>query len=74
MLLLDRWQQSYKQLKSHSEFSTITELIEYLAYKLGTIIMNNPPGDSKSMGDMVKNEVNHAESFDFNKWYSFCPL
>jgi len=26
------------------------------------------------MDDMVFNEVNHIESFDFNKWCSFCPL
>ena len=46
---------------------TITEPIEYLACKLGTVIMDDPPRDTKSMDDIVFDEINHVESFDFNQ-------
>jgi len=52
----------------------VAKLIEYLACKLGTIIMNNPPGDTKPMNDMVFDKVDHVGSFNFNKWYNLCPL
>ena len=67
MLPLSHWQQGYKRLKPHLNLVLVAELIGYLACKLGTVVMNNPPGDTKSMDDMVFNEVNHVENFDFNK-------
>ena len=36
--------------------------------------MKNLLGDTKSVDDMMFNEVIRVGSFDFNKWYSFCPL
>ena len=44
----------------------ITELIEYLAYKLRTIIMDSPPRDTKSMNDIVFDKFDHVGSFNFN--------
>ena len=52
----------------------IAEPIEYLACKLGTVIMDDLPRDTESMDDMVFDEINHVGSFDFNQWYGFCPL
>ena len=52
----------------------ITELIEYLTYKLGTVIMDDPPRDTKSMDDMVFDKINHVGSFNFHKWYTLYPL
>jgi len=73
MLSLNRWQRSYKRLKPHSEFGICCRTYRILC-KLGTIVMNNPHEDTKSMDDMVFNKVNHIGSFDFNKWYIICPL
>ena len=71
MLLLSHYWRDYKQLKPRSEFGIYhrTDRIQ-----LGTIIMDDPPGDTKSMDDMVFDEINHIRGFDFNQWYSFCPL
>ena len=30
--------------------------------------------DTKPMDDMVFDKVDHVGSFNFNKWYSLCPL
>ena len=59
---------------SHSEPVLITKLIEYLAHELGTVIMDDPPRDTKSMDDMVFDKINHVKSFNFHQWYSLCPL
>jgi len=45
-----------------------------LARKLRTIVMNDPPGDTKSVDDMVFDEVNNIGGFNFSERYSFCPL
>jgi len=45
-----------------------------LAHKLETIVMDDPPGDTKSMDDMVSDEINNIGSFNFSKWYSFRPF
>jgi len=52
----------------------IAKLIEYLARKLGTIIINNPPWDTKPMNDMAFDKVDYVGSLNFNKWYSLCLL
>jgi len=36
--------------------------------------MDDPPGDTKSMDDMVFNEVNTVGSLNFSEWYSFRPF
>ena len=42
--------------------------------KLGTVIMNNPPGYTKSIDDVMFNEVDYVGSLNFNKWYCFRPF
>jgi len=34
--------------------------------------MDDP--DTKSMDDMVFDEINHVRSFNFHQWYGFCLL
>jgi len=41
---------------------------------LGTIIMDDPPGDTKSMDDMVFDEVDHIGGFNFSEWCGFRPF
>ena len=62
-----------RQLKLHSEFVLVIELIEWLACKLETIVVNDPPGDTKSVDDMF-DEVDHISGFNFSEWCSFRPL
>jgi len=45
-----------------------------LARKFETIIMDDSPGDTKSMDDMAFNEVNNVGSFNISNWYSFLPF
>ena len=45
-----------------------------MAYELGTVIVDDPPRDTKSMDDMVFDEINHVRGFDFSQWYGLCPL
>ena len=61
-------------MKSHSEFGIYAEPIEYLAYELGTVVVDDPSRDTKSMDDMVFDEINHIRGFNFNQWYSLRPF
>jgi len=36
--------------------------------------MDNPPENTEYTDDMVFDEVNHANGFNFCEWYSFYPL
>jgi len=36
--------------------------------------MDDPPGDTKSMYDMVLDEVTNVGSFNFSARHDFCPL
>ena len=36
--------------------------------------MDDPPGDTKLMYDVVLDEVNNVGSFNFSEWHDFCPL
>ena len=42
--------------------------------QFGTIIVNDTPGDTKSMDDMVFDEGDYIGGFNFNEWYNFRPL
>jgi len=50
------------------------ELIEQLACKLGIIIVNDPPEDTKLMDDVIFDEVDHISCFNFNEWCNFHRL
>ena len=52
----------------------ITKLIECLALRLKTIVMDDPSGDTKSVDDIVFDEVNNIICFNFSERYSFCSL
>jgi len=58
----------------HSEFGIYHKTDRILARKLGTVIMDDPPRDTKLMDNMVFDEINYVRSFNFYQWYSFCLL
>ena len=45
-----------------------------LAYKMGTIIVDDPSGNTKSVDDMVFDEVNYVNGFNFGERHGFCPF
>ena len=45
----------------------VAELIERLACKLETIIVNDPPWDTKLVDDMMFDEVYHVDGFNFSE-------
>ena len=47
----------------------ITKLIELLARKLWSTVMDDPSGDTKSMDDMVFDEVNNIGDFNLSERY-----
>ena len=63
--------QGCKQLKPHYESGTYRRTDRRLACKLETIVMNDPPGDTKLMNDMVCNKVNQSSSVNFDERCSF---
>jgi len=62
------------QSKSHSIFSICRKPKEWLAYELRTIVVDDPPWNTKSMNDVLFNEVNRVNGFNFSKRYGFRPL
>ena len=42
-----------------------------MAHKLRSIVMDDPPGDTKSVDDMVFDEVNNIAGYNFGERYSF---
>jgi len=49
-------------------------MIERLTYELGTIVMDDPSEDTKSVDKMMSDEINHVGGFNFNKRNNFYPL
>jgi len=52
----------------------VTGLIEWLACKLGTIVVDGPPADTKSVDDLVFDEVDHINDLNFSKQCNFCSF
>jgi len=41
---------------------------------MGIIVMDDTPGDTKLVDDMVFDEVDHISGLNFNEWYNFRQL
>ena len=61
------WRQSYKQLTPHSESGTCRRIYKMIDLRIGTIVMEDPSGDTKSVDDMMSDKVNHVGGFNFNE-------
>jgi len=48
--------------------------MERLTCKQGTIIVDDPSGDTKSVDDMIFDEVDYVGGFNFSERDSLCPL
>ena len=49
----------------------VAESKEWLGYKLGTIVVNDPPGNTKSVNDMVFDEIDHISYFNLYEQCNF---
>jgi len=72
--LPNRWRQGCKQLKPYSESSTCRKTDRTIGVRIRDHYRGWSAGDTKSMDDMVFDEVDNISGFNFNKQCSFCPL
>jgi len=64
--------QGYKQLTPHSELVLIAEPIERLTCELRIIVVDDPSRDTKSVDDMMSDEVDHVGGFNLSERDNFC--
>jgi len=59
---------------SHFESGTYRKTDRTIDLRLGTIVMDDPSGDTKSVDNMMSDEINHVGGFNFNKQNNLCSL